>query len=43
MEKFIADSDALMHFVDLCIPDKSGNSVLLKTLYDSGTQLSILK
>jgi len=32
-----------MHFVDLCIPDKSGNSVLLKTLYDSGTQLSILK
>jgi len=32
-----------MHFVDLCISDKSGNSVILKTLFDSGTQLSILK
>jgi len=43
MEKLIADIDALMHFVDLCIADESGNSVLLKTLFDSGTQLSILK
>jgi len=43
MEKFIADSDALMHFVDLCISVESGNSVRLKTLFDSGTQLSILK
>ena len=39
MEKLIADIDALMHFVDLCIADESGNSVLLKTLFDSGTQL----
>jgi len=43
IEKFVADSDASMHFVDLCISDESGNSVLLKTLFDSGTQLSILK
>jgi len=43
MEKFIAHSDASMHFVDLCISDESGNSVLLKTLFDSVTQLSILK
>jgi len=43
MDKFIADSDESMHFVDLCISDESGNSVLLKTLFDSGTQLSILK
>jgi len=43
MEKFLANSDAPMHFVDLCISDDSGNSVLLKTLFDSGTQLSILK
>jgi len=43
MEKFIADSDASMHFVDLCIYDESGNSVVLKTLFDSGTQLYILK
>jgi len=27
----------------LIISDESGNSVLLKTLFDSGTQLSILK
>jgi len=32
-----------MHFVDLCVFDESGNSVHLKTLFDSGTQLSILK
>jgi len=43
MEKVIADSDVSMHFVDLCVFDESGNSVLLKTLFDSGTQLSILK
>jgi len=43
IEKFVADSDASMHFVDLCISDESGNSVLLKTLFDSRTQLSILK
>ena len=43
IEKFVADSDASMHFVDLCISDESGNSVLLKTLFDSGAQLSILK
>jgi len=43
IEKFVADSDASMHFVDLCISDESGNSVLLRTLFDSGTQLSILK
>ena len=43
IEKFVADSDASMHFVDLCISDDSGNSVFLRTLFDSGTQLSILK
>jgi len=43
MEKFIADSNVSMHFVDLCVFDESGNSVLLKILFDSGTQLSILK
>ena len=43
IEKFVADSDASMHFVDLCISDESGNSVLLKTLFGSGTQLSDLK
>ena len=43
METFIADRNVSMHFVDLCVFDESGNSVHLKTLFDSGTQLSILK
>ena len=43
MEKFIADSNVSMHFVDLCVFDESGNSFHLKTLFDSETQLSILK
>jgi len=43
IEKFITDSNMSMHFVDLCVFDESGNSVHLKTLFDSGTQLSILK
>jgi len=33
VKKFIADSDASVHFVDLCISNMSGNSVLLKTLF----------
>jgi len=43
IEKFVADSDASMHFVNLCISDESSNSVFLTALFDSGTQLSILK
>ena len=43
IEKFVADTDASMHFVDVCISDESSNSVFLKALFDSGTQLSILK
>jgi len=43
IEKFVADTDASMHFVNLCISDDSSNSVFMKALFDSGTQLSILK
>jgi len=43
IQKFVADTEASMHFVDLCISDESNNSVFLKALFDSGTQLSILK
>jgi len=43
MEKFIADSNVSMHFVDLSVFDESGNSIHLKTLFDSETQLTILK
>ena len=43
MEKFIVDSNLSVHFVDLSVFDESGNFVHLKTLFDSGTQLSILK
>ena len=43
VRKFIADSNVSMHFVDLSVFDESGNSVYLKTLFDSGTQLTILK
>jgi len=43
IQKFVAGTDASMHFVDLCISDECNNSVFLKALFDSGTQLSILK
>jgi len=42
LHRFVADSDVSFHFVDLCVSDGNGESVVINSLFDSGCQLSIL-
>jgi len=43
MHRFFADSDASFYFVDLCVKDDNGDVVKVNSLFDSGSQLSVLK
>jgi len=43
MHRFVADSDVSFHFVDLCVKNDNGDAVKVNSLFDSGSQLSVLK
>jgi len=43
MHRFVADSDVSFHFVDLCVKDDNGDVVKVNRLFDSGSQLSVLR
>ena len=43
MHRFVADSDVSFHFVDLCVKDDNGDVVKVNSLFDSGSQLSVLR
>jgi len=43
IHRFVADCQAAMHYVDLHIADVSGNQLTVNSLFDSGTQISVLK
>jgi len=43
LHRFVAESDVSFHFVDLCVSDGNGESVVINSLFDSGCQLSILR
>ena len=43
IHRFVADCQAAMHYVDLHIADASGNRLTVNSLFDSGTQISVLK
>ena len=43
MDRFIADSNVSLHYVNLIVSDDVGNSVEVDSLFDSGTQLSVIK
>ena len=43
LERFVANSKAAMHFVEVIMHDDSGNAVPVNCLFDSGTQVSILR
>ena len=43
IHRFVADCQAAMHYVDLHVADAGGSQVLINSLFDSGTQISILK
>ena len=43
MHCFVADSDVSFHFVDLCVKNVNGDVVKVNSLFDSGSQLSVLR
>lgn len=43
MDRFIADSDVSLHYVNLSVNDECGNTVEADSLFDTGSQLSIIK
>ena len=43
MDRFIADSNVSLHYMNLIVSDDGGNSVEVDSLFDSGTQLSVIK
>ena len=43
LHRFVADSDVSFHFVDLNVRDDEGNTVQVNSLFDSRTQLSVLR
>jgi len=43
LHRFVADSDVSFHFVDLKVRDDEGNTVQVNSLFDSRTQLSVLR
>ena len=42
MDRFIADSNVSLHYVNLIVNDESSKSVEVDSLFDSGTQLSVI-
>jgi len=43
IHRFVADCQTAMHYVDVHIADASGNQLTVNSLFDSGTQISVLK
>ena len=43
LHRFVADSDVSFHFVDLKVRDDEGNTVQVNSLFDSRTQLYVLR
>jgi len=43
IHRIVADCQAAMHYVQLNVADAFGNAVKITSLFDSGTQISILK
>ena len=43
IHRIVADCQAVMHYVELDVVDVCGNVVKINSLFDSGTQISILK
>jgi len=43
MDRFIADSNVSLHYVNLIVSDDNGTSVEVDSLFDSGTQLSVIR
>ena len=43
MDRFIADSNTTLHYENLIVSDDGGNSVEVDSLFDSGTQLSVIR
>ena len=43
MDRFIADSNVSLHYVNLIVSDDDGMSVEVDSLFDSGTQLSVIR
>ena len=43
VDRFIADSNVSLHYVNLNVSDDEGTSVDIDCLFDSGTQLSVIK
>jgi len=43
MDRFIADSSVFLHYVNLIVNDDKGTSVEVDSLFDSGTQLSVIR
>ena len=42
MDRFIADSNVSLHYVNLIVNDDNGTLVEVDSLFDSGTQLSVI-
>ena len=43
MDRFIADSNVSLYYVNLIVNDDNGTSVEVDSLFDSGTQLSVIR
>ena len=43
IHRIVADCQAAMHYVELDVVDTYGNEVKINSLFDSGTQISVLK
>ena len=43
MDSFIADSNVSLHYVNLIVSDDDGTSLEVDSLFDSGTQLSVIR
>jgi len=43
IDRFIADSNVSLHYVNLIVSDDNGTSVEVDSLFDSGTQLSVIR
>jgi len=43
LERFVADTQTAMHYLDVCLQDECGNTLPVNCLFDSGTQVSVLR
>ena len=43
LERFVADTQTAMHYLDVCLQDECGNTLPVNCLFDSGTQMSVLR